>query len=412
MSNLPQTADQLTPSTDSAEQLRSNMVEQLRADGTIRSESVARALLAVPRHAFAPEVPLTEAYEPVQALVTKRDEHGLAVSSVSAAQIQALMLEQADVRPGMRVEEIGSGGYNAALIAELVGPDGEVVTVDIDPFVTDRAAKFLDAAGYSRVKVVLADGSEPVEGGPFDRIIVTVGAWDLPTAWTDRLAKDGTITVPLRMRGLTRSITFRRDGDRLVSVSAKVCGFVKMQGAGAHDEYLVLPRGTKEIGLRFDELDRPDTSGLAGVLETPRVERWTEVTVGNQEPFDSLYLWLATVLPGFGLMSVDQALDTKTVAPANKMACPVIVDGDSLAYLALRKIGEDPATFEFGAHGFGPDGNRLAALITEQVGVWTREHRAGDGPTFTAYPAGTPDDQLPDGSVIDKRDVRILISWP
>ncbi len=394
-----------------AEELRRAMVDQLRAEGTIRTDRVANAFLEVPRHAFAPEVSLLEAYEPVRALVTKRDEHGLAVSSVSAAQIQALMLEQADVQPGMRVEEIGSGGYNAALIAELVGPAGEVVTVDIDPFVTDRAAKFLDAAGYSRVTVVLADGSEPVEGGPFDRIVVTVGAWDLLSAWTDRLAEGGTITVPLRMRGLTRSITFRRDGARLVSLSAKVCGFVKMQGNGAHDEYLVLPRGTKEIGLRFDELDHPDTSGLVGVLETTRAERWTEVTIGNQEPFDTLYMWLASVLPGFGLMSVDQELDTKTVAPANRMACPVIVDGGSLAYLALRKVGEDPI-FKFGAHGFGPDGDRLATLITEQVGVWTREHRAGKGPTFTAYPMDTSDDELPDGLVIDKRDVRILISWP
>ncbi|MFE7558140.1 methyltransferase, FxLD system [Kitasatospora sp. NPDC057500] len=405
MSTLPKTDEPV-------EELRSAMVEALRADGTIRTDRVAAALLAVPRHIFAPEVPLTEAYEPVRALVTKRDEHGLVVSSVSAAQIQALMLEQADVRPGMRVEEIGSGGFNAALLAELVGPEGEVTTVDIDPFVTDRASRFLDEAGYSRVKVVLADASEPVAGAPFDRILVTVGAWDLPPAWTVGLAEGGTITVPLRMRGLTRSISFHRDGGRLVSVSAEVCGFVKMQGTGAHDEHLVLPRGTKEVGLRFDELDRPDTSRLAGVLETPRVERWTQVTVGNQEPFDSLYLWLAGALPGFGLISVDRTLDTGTVAPANRMACPLVVDGDSLAYLALRKIGDDPAVFEFGAHGFGPDGDRLADLIAEQVGVWTRRHRTGAGPVFTAYPAGTPDDQLPDGPVIDKRHVRLTITWP
>ncbi|MFE7190690.1 methyltransferase, FxLD system [Kitasatospora sp. NPDC057541] len=405
MSTLPKTVD---PDV----QLRSAMVEALRADGTIRTDRVADALRVVPRHVFAPEVSLTEAYEPVNALVTKRDEHGIAVSSVSAAQIQALMLEQADVRPGMRVEEIGSGGFNAALLAELVGPAGEVTTVDIDPFVTDRASRFLDEAGYSRVKVVLADGSEPVDGGPFDRILVTAGAWDLPPAWIDGLAEGGTITVPLRMRGLTRSISFRRDGGRLVSVSAEVCGFVKMQGAGAHDEHLVLPRGTKEVGLRFDELDRPDVSRLTGVLETPRVERWTQVTVGSQEPFDSLYLWLASVLPGFGLISVDPELDTKTVAPANRMACPLVVDGDSLAYLALRKIGDDPAVFEFGAHGFGPDGDRLADLIAEQVGVWTRYHHTGPGPVFTAYPVGTPDDQLPDGPVIDKRHVRLTITWP
>ncbi|MFI9782079.1 methyltransferase, FxLD system [Kitasatospora sp. NPDC051984] len=406
------TATTETTGQSSPEQLRTAMVEALRSGGTIRTDRVADALLAVPRHLFAPEVPIAEAYEPERALVTKRDEYGLALSSVSAARIQAQMLEQADVQPGMRALEIGSGGYNAALLAELVGPKGEVVTVDIDPFVTERAEKYLAEAEYERVRVVLADGSEPVEGGPFDRIIVTVGAWDLPPAWTGALAEGGTITVPLRMRGLTRSITFRREGERLVSVSAEVCGFVKMQGSDAHDEFLVLPRGTKEIGLRFDELERPDTSRLGGVLETRRAEWWTRVTVGNQEPFDSLYLWLASVLPGFGLLSVDPKLDTGTVAPANRMACPVIVDGGSLAYLALRKISEEPATYEFGAHGFGPEAGFLAGLITDQVRRWEREHRAGDGPIFTAHPAGTPDDRLPDGLVIDKTHVRLTISWP
>ncbi|MFB7618895.1 methyltransferase, FxLD system [Kitasatospora sp. NPDC056181] len=410
MSTLSGTTGQ--SSQETVERLRVAMVEALRCDGTVRTDRVEAALLAVPRHMFAPEVPLEEAYEPVRALVTKRDEHGLAVSSVSAAQIQALMLEQADVKPGMRVKEIGSGGYNAALIAELVGPEGDVVTVDIDSFVTDRAAKYLDAAGYGRVRVVLADGSRQVTGEPFDRIIVTVGAWDLSPAWTDGLADGGTITVPLRMHGLTRSITFRREGDRLVSLSAEVCGFVKMQGADSHEEFLVLPRGTKEVGLRFDELDRPDTSGLAGVLDGPRTERWAEVTVGNQEPFDSLYLWLACALPGFGLISVDSELNTGTVAPANRMACPVIVDGDSLAYLALRKTSDSPATYEFGAHGFGPNGKRLAELVIDQVQAWNSDHRAYGGPTFTAYPAGTTDEQIPDGPVIDKRHVRLLISWP
>ncbi|MFE2345721.1 methyltransferase, FxLD system [Kitasatospora cineracea] len=406
------TATAETTGQSSPDQLRTAMVEALRSGGAVRTDRVAAALLAVPRHVFAPEVPLAEAYEPERALVTKRNEYGLAVSSVSAARIQAQMLGQADVRPGMRVLEIGSGGYNAALLAELVGPEGEVVTVDIDPFVTERAEKYLAEAGYERVRVVLADGSGPVEGGPFDRIVVTVGAWDLPPAWTGALAEGGTITVPLRMRGLTRSITFRREGEQLVSVSATVSGFVKIQGADAHDEFLVLPRGTKEIGLRFDELERPDTSRLGGVLETPRAESWTGVTVGNQEPFDSLYLWLASSLPGFGLMSVDPELDTGTVTPANRMACPVIVEGGSLAYLALRRIGDGPATYEFGAHGFGPEGGPLAALINAEVRRWDHEHRTGDGPVFTAHPAGTPDDRLPDGLVIDKTHVRLTISWP
>ncbi|GLU48661.1 hypothetical protein [Nocardiopsis ansamitocini] len=52
-----------------------------------------------------------------------------------------MTLEQAGLEPGMRVLEIGSGGYNAAPIAELVGPEGEVTTIDIDSDVTDRTRR-------------------------------------------------------------------------------------------------------------------------------------------------------------------------------------------------------------------------------------------------------------------------------
>jgi protein-L-isoaspartate O-methyltransferase len=70
-----------------------------------------------------------------------------------------------------------TSGEDAALMAELVGSEGTVTTVDIDRGVTDRARTLLETAGYSRVKVALADAENGVpEHAPFDRIIVTVGA--------------------------------------------------------------------------------------------------------------------------------------------------------------------------------------------------------------------------------------------
>ncbi|WP_457033901.1 methyltransferase, FxLD system [Kitasatospora sp. P5_F3] len=399
-------------SNDDAEELRTAMVARLRADGVIRSEAVARAMSEVPRHLFAPEFSLADAYDPYRALVTRRDANGLATSSVSAPSIQATMLEQADVQPGMSVEEVGGGGYKAALIAELVGRHGRVVTVDIDPFVTDRSETFLQKAGYGQVNVVLADAEEPLkEHGPFDRIMVTVGAWDLSPAWTDQLAEGGVIVVPLRMRGITRSLALRRVGDHLVSESAQPCGFVRMQGGGAHDERLVLLRGT-EVGLRFDEDPVPDTSALDGVLEQPKVEVWLSVTVGQQEPLDSLFLWLATSLPSFGHLSVDPEQDTKTVTPANRMACPAVVEGASFAYLSLRKVSEEPARYEVGAAGHGPAAGRLTGLIADQVKTWDTKYRHSADPVFTVHPAGTPDDRIPTGHVIDKRHSRVTISWP
>ncbi len=121
-----------TSTADAASVLREAMVRELREWGAIRSEPVEQAALTVPRHLFAPGEPIEAAYEPNKPLVVKRDEQGLALSSLSATHIQVVMLEQARPEPGMRVLEVGSGGYNAALIAEMVGESGTVVSLDID----------------------------------------------------------------------------------------------------------------------------------------------------------------------------------------------------------------------------------------------------------------------------------------
>ena len=399
-----------TDETTHAEALREGMIAELREMGTIRSDRVAEAFRTVPRHLFAPGAPLAAVYAATTSVIIKRDDHGVAISSVSAPELQAFMLEQAAIRPGMNVLEIGSGGYNAALMAELVGSEGTVTTVDIDPDVTDRASSFLGEAGYSRVNVVLADAETGVpEHAPYDRIIVTAGAWDIPPVWVKQLADGGRIVVPLRMRGLTRSLALERDGNRLVSRSAMICGFVKMRGAGAYQERLLLLRGT-EIRLRFDDGGPDDPYLLDGVLGTERAEVWSGVTIGRAEPFDTLQFWLATTLPGFCLLAVDAEQDAGLVAPGNRWFNLAAVDGDSFAYLTTRPAG--PGKVEFGAHAFGPHAPAVAEAMAEQVRAWDRDQRGGPGPNFAVWPMATPDECLPDGLVINKRYSRVTISWP
>ena len=289
-------------STDTAGP-RARMVEQLWDLSALRTGRVADAFDAVPRELFAPDEPLERVYAAETALVTKKDEHGVAVSSVSAARIQAFMLEQAAIDPGMRVLEVGSGGYNAALIAELVGEGGQVTTVDIDPDVTERARRCLDAAGYDRVRVILGDAERGVpDRAPFDRIMITVGAPDVPPAWTAQLTERGRLVVPLRVRGLTRSIAFDREDEHLVSRGYELCGFVPMRGAGENREELVLLHG-EDVGLRLDSGQRVDGDALRKALQQPHVEAWTGTTVGGYEPFDDLDLWLATVLTDYALLT-------------------------------------------------------------------------------------------------------------
>src|SRR5437870_2678788 len=163
---------------------RRALVETLRSDGHLRSARLAAAIEAVPRELFVPGVPLDDVYRPRDAIVTKRID-GVSVSSASAPEVVALMLEQLDPQPGDRVLEIGAGtGYNAALLAHLVGPTGRVVTLDIDEDIVDAARAHLAAAGMDAVEVIRGDGGlgHP-EGAPYDRIVLTVGAWDIAPAW-------------------------------------------------------------------------------------------------------------------------------------------------------------------------------------------------------------------------------------
>lgn len=123
--------------------------------------------------------------------------------------------------------EIGSGGYNAALIAEVVGEESEVVGIDIDSEIGERAGALLAGAGYGgRVSVMIADASRPLGLGLFDRIIVTAGAWDIPPARLAQLAPDGVLVVPLRMNKAGQCIKLHvedgapDDPDRLSSALA------------------------------------------------------------------------------------------------------------------------------------------------------------------------------------------------
>lgn len=397
-------------SARSAEALRSELTEKLRAQGAIRSPGVARAFQAVPRHVFTPGEPLERSYAN-DSVVTRRDTQGVALSSVSAPWLQATMLEQAQISAGMRVLEIGSGGYNAALIAELTGPAGAVTTVDIDPEVTGRASRCLAEAGYPWVKVVLGDAEHGVaEHAPYDRIIVTAGSWDIPPAWAAHLARGGRIVVPLRIRGLTRSVAFEREDGHLASLGHVMCGFVPMQGAGSHAERLVLLHG-QDVGLRIEDGQVIDATGLSDALLQPRVEAWSGVRFGGQEPFDGLYLWLAAWLPGFGLLTRQRTEAARQMAnPSSPLGTPTLTGGRSFAYHTFRQVDAGADAWEFGAYAHGPDASHLAAQMTDQIRAW--ELHRDCAAQINAYAAGTPDSQLPPGRVLDKRHTRIVISWP
>lgn len=416
---MSKSADAATTLQDevSAEDQREQMIRSLTRLGAIRSPRVEAAMRAVPRHLFIPEDTVEQAYEPERAYVTKK-VNGVSLSSVSAARIQAFMLEQADVQSGMNVLEVGSGGVNAAYLSELVGVTGEVTTIDIDPDVIDRARKLLPAAGYGRVHALVADGAGGEPGhAPYQRIVVTVGAADLPAALVDQLdPEDGRIVVPLRLRGLTRSVAFTGEGNHLVAGEPEVCGFVPLRGAEAmQPTLLVLNEGDEEeVGLRLDAPDvEVDGGAVRAAFRGPVAESWSGVNLATGTSFDGLEMWLATACDGYVRMSATRKAKesglVRTWSPAGVSA--IVHNGTSLAYLVMRPVTPEKQQWEFGAVGQGPDAQEAADLLTAAMRIWDREHR-GHSPEIRAYRAGTLDAELAPGRVVDRRNFRFTISWP
>jgi len=384
-------------------------------------ESVVAALRKVPRHLFTPGVPLARAYEDA-VVVLQAGEGSAGLSPVSAPSMIAGMLAQLDVRPGESVLEIGSGGYQAALLRELAGPDGSVTTLDIDPSVVSRARACLDRAGYGDVRTVCADGEYGAPGGgPFDKVIVAVEAWDVPPAWTGQLVPGGRLVVPLLTRGLPKSWALDRQDGHLVSRSNMPAFFVPMRGAaGEYPEWSV---PVDEAGvILWGEEPEPagmDRAALAGVLAAERSEARTGVTLPMGKPATGLELWLVSG-PDLCWLNVSKdALDRGLVAPLGLIArsgrtdTPALASGGSLAYYGrMRPVGEDRTAVEFRAYGHGPLGAELAGRLAGHIQAWDRDHRTGPGPVLTVHPAGTPADGLPSGYVLNKRHSTIVLSWP
>jgi protein-L-isoaspartate(D-aspartate) O-methyltransferase len=203
----------------------SSYVDRLRAGGVIRTPAVAAAFRSVARHSLVgtfqvwdpktsrlmtvehdPEDPTPRALEIIysdEALVTKVLE-GAPASSTSQPTLIAQMLELLELGPGMNVLEIGAGtGYNAALMAEIVGHPGLVVTIDLLEDVVEQARRRLSKNGYARIRVLHRDGFEgATEQAPFDRLVATGGCPDISPKWVDQIAQGGVMLIPLDHGGL------------------------------------------------------------------------------------------------------------------------------------------------------------------------------------------------------------------
>lgn len=171
------------------ERERTILIRSLEEKGV--SEITLKAMKKVPRHLFVPSIHTSSAY------VDSPLPIGHA-QTISAPHMVAMMCDLLELEEGQTILEIGSGsGYNAAVMAEIIGKKGHIYSIERLDRLAEFARENLQKAGYSNVEVILGDGSLGLpENAPYDRISVTASAPDTPTPLIEQLKPGGIMVLP------------------------------------------------------------------------------------------------------------------------------------------------------------------------------------------------------------------------
>ena len=203
---------------------RKRMVDEQLVPRGISSPGVLEAFMRVPRHLFVPEAFGMEAYA----------DHPLPIGegqTISQPYIVALMTECLGLKGGERVLEIGTGsGYQAAILAEICG---RVYTVEREKVLSERAAKALAEQGYGNISYKTGDGTLGwEEEAPFDGVIVTAAAPDVPEPLKTQLAEGGRLVIPVGDR-FSQTLVVVRKTSRGYEID-RICGCVFVPLVGEH----------------------------------------------------------------------------------------------------------------------------------------------------------------------------------
>jgi protein-L-isoaspartate(D-aspartate) O-methyltransferase len=190
---------------------------------------VLAAMRKVPRERFVPEAAQEAAYRNAPLAIGHRQ-------TISQPFIVAIMTELLDLEPDHVVLEVGTGsGYQAAVLAELVR---EVDTIEVIPALAERAQAALVAAGYANIRFRCGDGALGwPERAPFDAIMVTAAAAEIPPALIEQLRQGGRMMIPVGYPHGTQDLVLieKRAGGEVSRRVVLQVAFVPLTRPGKHD---------------------------------------------------------------------------------------------------------------------------------------------------------------------------------
>jgi protein-L-isoaspartate(D-aspartate) O-methyltransferase len=211
------------PAADTRDAERARMVETTIANRGITDARVLEAMRKVKRHELVPEELRGRAYE----------DNPLPIGfqqTISQPFIVAAMTQAAQLEPGEKVLEIGTGsGYQAAVLAEL--PGVAVYSIEIVEPLAKRTHELLARMGYDKLHLRIGDGYQGwPEAAPFHAIIVTAAPEQIPQPLLDQLAVGGRLVIPVGAAGNQDLRVITRGKDGTTSESLFPVRFVPMTG--------------------------------------------------------------------------------------------------------------------------------------------------------------------------------------
>jgi len=208
------------------EAARAELIEHLTTE--IKDERVLAAMAGIPRERFVPQESVPFAYEDRPLPI------GLG-QTISQPFIVALMTESLELTGNEKILELGTGsGYQTAIIAELARL---VITTERLPVLAETAKKVLDSLGYNNVIIHLAEETLGWKAdAPYDAILATAAAPDVPDELLAQLAIDGRLVIPVGSRYVQElcKITRRKKQNKVENLGS--CRFVSLIGRGAWEE--------------------------------------------------------------------------------------------------------------------------------------------------------------------------------
>ena len=215
------------------------LIDNLKKQGVLRSPRVINAMRTVPRTKFLS--PDSRSYDAVDTPLPI----GFG-QTISAPHMVSIMNEALQLEVGQKVLEVGAGsGWHAATVAEIIAPNGaprsewgHVYTVEIVHGLAETARKNVMNAGYGdRVTIIMGDGSIGYsEKAPFDRVLVTAAAPDVPKPLVEQLKTGGVMLIPVGSYNMFQTLwklTKQQDG-KLKQENLGGVAFVPLTGEYGH----------------------------------------------------------------------------------------------------------------------------------------------------------------------------------